>query len=75
MAVTTLDSFAGRATEKTRKPGLFKRMFQAFVVSREREARRYVNGYLLSLDDKTLADLGFDRAEIAKSDVGLSYRF
>jgi len=75
MAVTTLDSFEGRATDKARKPGLFARMYQALVVSREREARRYVNGYLLSLDDKTLAELGYDRAEIRNSDVGVAYRF
>ena len=75
MAVTTLDSFEGRATDKVRKPGLFKRMFQALVVSREREAQRYLNGYLLSLDDKTLADLGYARAEIANSDAGFVYRY
>ena len=72
MAVTTLDSFEGRATDKARKPGLFARMYQALVVSREREARRYVNAYLRSLDDKTLADLGYDRAEIAKPDFMVS---
>ena len=75
MAVTTLDSFEGRATDKARKPGLFKRMFQAFVVSREREAQRYVNAYLRSLDDKTLADLGLDRAELVKSNAGVSCRY
>ena len=75
MAVTTLDSFEGRATDKARKPGLFKRMFQALVVSREREARRYVNTYLLSLDDKMLADLGYTRAEIENSDAGVAYRY
>ena len=75
MAVTTLDSFAGRATDKARKPGLFMRMIQALVESREREARRYVNAYLRSLDDKTLAELGYDRAEIRNSDVGGAFRF
>ncbi|HSG94000.1 MAG TPA: hypothetical protein VLA28_00660 [Afifellaceae bacterium] len=75
MTVTTLDSFTGRAKEKTRKPGLFARFFKALIVSRERTARRYVNGYLLSLDDKTLAELGYNRAEIANSDVGVAYRY
>ena len=75
MAVTTLDSFEGRATDKARQPGLFARFFKALVVSREREARRYVNGYLRSLDDKTLADLGYARAEIANSDAGFVYRY
>ncbi len=75
MAVTTLDSFTGRATEKARRPGLFARFFKALVVSREREARRYVNSYLLSLDDKTLANLGYDRETIKKSDAGIAYRY
>ena len=74
MAVTTLDSFEGRTTDKARKPGLFARMYQALVVSREREARRYVNAYLRSLDDRTLADLGYERAEIVNSDGGFVYR-
>jgi hypothetical protein len=75
MAVTTLDSFAGRETEKARQPGLFARFLKALIASREREARRYVNGYLLSLDDKTLAELGYDRAEIVNSDAGVAYRY
>ena len=75
MAVTTLDSFEGRATDKARQPGLFVRLYKALVASREREARRYVNGYLLSLDDKTLASLGYNRADIVNSDVGSAYRY
>ena len=73
MAVTTLDSFAGRATDKARKPGLFARMYKALVVSREREARRYVNAYLRSLDDKTLAEFGYDRAELVKSNADFAH--
>ncbi len=69
MAATTLDSFASRATDKAGKAGLFARMYRALVDSREREARRYVNAYLRSLDDKTLAELGYDRAELVKSNV------
>jgi hypothetical protein len=75
MAVTTLDSFAGRAIDQARKPGRFARFIKALMDSREREARRYVNGYLLSLDDKTLADFGYDRAEILNSDAGVAYRY
>ncbi len=74
MAVTTLDSFAGRSADKARKPGLFARMYRAFVLSREREARLHINRYLRSLDDRTLADLGFERAKLAKSETGFIYR-
>ncbi|MDH3195764.1 MAG: hypothetical protein OEL78_05570 [Hyphomicrobiales bacterium] len=64
MAVTTLDSFAGRATNQARKPSLLKRMFQALIDARTLQAQHYVNTYLRSLDDKTLAKLGYDRADI-----------
>ncbi|MBL6431501.1 MAG: hypothetical protein HPM95_11440 [Alphaproteobacteria bacterium] len=54
-------------------PGL-ARLFEGFhasrlsslVTARERQARRYVNGYLLSLDDATLAAYGYDRAELER---------
>ena len=74
MAVTTLDSFEGRTTDKARKPGLFTRMYRAFVLSKEREARLHINRYLRSLDDRTLADLGYERAEIVNLDGGFVYR-
>ncbi len=69
MAATTLDSFASRETDKAGKPGWFARMVRALVESREREGRRYVNAYLRSLDDKTLAELGYDRAELVKANA------
>jgi hypothetical protein len=49
-------------------------MYRAFVLSREREARLHINRYLRSLDDRTLADLGFERAKLAKSETGFIYR-
>ena len=72
MAVTTLDRFAGRTGDKARKPGLFARMLQRIIDARTLQAQHYVNTYLRSLDDKTLAELGYDRAEIGKSDAGAS---
>ncbi|MFD1696505.1 hypothetical protein [Roseibium aestuarii] len=36
------------------------------VEAREKQARRYVNGYLLSLDDATLTAHGYDRASLEK---------
>ncbi len=75
MAVATLDRFESRATDKPRRSGLLSRFLRALVVSREREARRYVNSYLLSLDDKTLAKLGYKRADVVKSDAGVAYRY
>ncbi len=44
--------------------GLVRRVFDSMVTAREHEARRYVNGYLATLDDATLADLGYERKAV-----------
>ena len=38
----------------------------ALVEARQREAERYVNGVLLSLDDETLKSHGYNRAELSR---------
>ena len=43
------------------------------VEARQREAERYVNGVLLSLDDETLKSHGYSRAELPRR--GTSNRF
>ncbi|MBD8890552.1 hypothetical protein [Roseibium litorale] len=43
-----------------------RRALSRMVEAREKQARRYVNGYLLSLDDATLAAHGFNRAELER---------
>ncbi len=48
------------------KNGLFRSAIDAFIASRQRQADRYVNGMLLSLDDKTLKVHGYSRAELRK---------
>lgn len=63
-------------TSATRSParGLFCKALDSMVAARERQARRYVNGYLLSLDDATLAAYGYDRAELERQGAtGLSF--
>ncbi|MDJ0931166.1 hypothetical protein [Breoghania sp.] len=42
--------------------GLFRRALDRMVNTRERQAHRYVNGYLLQLDDATLNAYGYDPA-------------
>lgn len=42
----------------------FRSAYQNLIAARERQASRYVNGALLSLDDKTLATLGTTRDEL-----------
>lgn len=40
--------------------------FGRMIEAREKQARRYVNGALLNLDDATLARAGYTRAELMK---------
>jgi hypothetical protein len=60
-------------TASADKSGFFRSVLKAFVEAREREAERYVNGVLLSLDDETLKSRGYSRAELARR--GTSNRF
>ncbi len=46
--------------------GFVRRAFDRMVQARSHQARRYVNGYLLSLDDATLAAHGYDRKELER---------
>ena len=63
MAFATGD-FTTAQAEKEKKQGFFSRMLNAMVNARLREAQRRVTDELLSFDDKTLADLGFERSDL-----------
>ena len=43
-----------------------RRAFDRMIEARSAQARRYVNGYLLSLDDATLAAHGYNRDELER---------
>lgn len=45
---------------------IFKSTFDRMVAARERQARRYVNGALLNLDDETLKQVGVSREHLRK---------
>jgi hypothetical protein len=60
-------------TATTNKPGFVRSVLNALVEARQREAERYVNGVLLSLDDETLKSHGYSRAELSRR--GTSNRF
>ncbi len=49
----------------------FKSTFDRMVAAREKQARRYVNGALLNLDDDTLNKAGFSRDAIKKQGVSV----
>jgi hypothetical protein len=63
MATMTLDGF-GSAPART--GGLFRRALTRVITARELQARRYVNDYLLTLDDAMLATYGIDRRTISQ---------
>jgi hypothetical protein len=52
----------------------FRKALNRVVVARERQVSRYVNGALMSLDDKTLNELGTSREELRRKGA-TSYLF
>ena len=66
MAIATFTSTSHAGASRSSSKGFMHRAFSSLVTARERQARRYVNGYLLSLDDATLAAYGYDRAELER---------
>jgi len=60
-------------TTSTRIGGTFmRRALDRMIEARTVQARRYVNGYLLSLDDATLAAHGYDRRELEREGAATS---
>lgn len=51
----------------------FKKAMNRFVEANQVRAQRYVDGALLSLDDKTLAQLGTSHAELRRRGARASY--
>ena len=45
----------------------FRDALDAMIEARAKQASRYVNGALLMLDDRTLADNGFKREELRRN--------
>lgn len=45
---------------------LFRSAYDRLIESRERQADRYINSALMSLDDKTLASMGTSREELRR---------
>ena len=49
----------------------FRTTFDRMIAAREKQARRFVNGALLNLDDDTLSRAGLNRADIRKEGASL----
>lgn len=64
---TGLKTMTIATTTSTRASGGFmRRAFDRMIEARSVQARRYVNGYLLSLDDATLSAHGYDREQLER---------
>lgn len=66
MSITTANDFTLERTRRSK--GFFGRLAASIVEARKRQADRVVAGYLLGLDDKTLAQLGYDRRSLEGRD-------
>lgn len=64
MAIAVTPSAGYHAETKSAQPSLFRRILDSMMKAREIQAKRYVNGFLVTLDDKTLADLGYKREDL-----------
>ncbi|MGI9366752.1 MAG: hypothetical protein ACR2O8_16335 [Rhizobiaceae bacterium] len=49
----------------------FKSTFDRMVAAREKQARRYVNGALMNLDDATLEQAGISREHLRRQGVSV----
>lgn len=63
--LSSTDLPLGSLARRARK-GFFARALDRLLEARMRAAQRTVNGYLLTLDDQTLAELGHDRATLVR---------
>lgn len=69
MAFVSASADLALGTARSTRKGLFSRAYDRMIEARMREAQRTVNGYLLTLDDQTLAELGHDRAALLRAGV------
>lgn len=69
MAYVSATSDMALGSARTTGKSFLSRALDRLIESRMREAQRAVNGYLLTLDDQTLAELGHDRAALKRVGV------
>ncbi|MEM9632181.1 MULTISPECIES: hypothetical protein [unclassified Roseibium] len=60
------------ATSTSTRSGFMRRALDRMIEARSVQARRYVNGYLLSLDDATLAAHGYNREQLEREGASTS---
>lgn len=55
------------------RPGFLSRFFKAMVDARMRQAERIVAAHLLSFDEQTLKELGYDKHTLRRTSIGLAH--
>tara|TARA_R110002124_G_scaffold48028_1_gene142199 strand:- start:15 stop:233 length:219 start_codon:yes stop_codon:yes gene_type:complete len=65
--MATTASFKNVPARAAGSNSVFRRAMDRMVSAREKQVTRYVNGYLLTLDDQTLAEHGYNRKALEKS--------
>lgn len=69
--MATTASFANVPARAAGSNSMFRRAMDRMVSARQKQVNRYVNGYLLTLDDATLAASGFNRETLEKSESAI----
>jgi hypothetical protein len=62
----TLHGHQARIKGSMMSNSFFRNAFDRFVAARERQAARYVNGALMSMDSRTLKAMGTSREELRR---------
>ena len=65
--MATSASFTNTPARATGSNSVFRRALDRMVSAREKQVGRYVNGYLLTLDDATLSANGYSRKSLEKA--------
>lgn len=69
--MATTASFANVPARAAGSSSMFRRAMARMVSAREKQVNRYVNGYLLTLDDATLSANGFSREKLEKAESAI----
>lgn len=69
--MATTASFANVPARAAGSSSMFRRAMDRMVSAREKQVNRYVNGYLLTLDDATLAANGYNRKSLEKAESAI----
>ena len=73
MMATTTTSGDLRLTGTAREQGAISRLMQRLMAARQRQVDAMISAHLLRLDDRTLAELGYERKSLQANSQGATY--